>query len=159
MLTPWVYDQVVRAIKQYNLQSPVLDIGVGDCSNDIRNLFDSSGLRYWSLDKDPHPNVNFIATVPRERLPMIKNLETAMILSMLENTFVPNSVVRWAINKLSQGGRLLICVPVVKDAPGLWRFMPDGVQWLLRETKILEITQENPTLTENGFIFAVAEKQ
>ena len=157
MLSGWGLEQVQRAVVQYSLSGPVLDVGAADHHELIRELFQATGHRYWSVDKDGSEGVDIIAIVPREKLPMIHGIQTALILSMLEHAFVPNTVVKWTTSKMAPSGKLLVLAPMLHAtmlSPDLWRFMPDGVKWLLRGLTIKELISD-PTDTD---IFAVAEK-
>lgn len=164
MADQWSLDQVKRACQQYDLQGPVLDIGAGSFYTWFKPVFQDRGLQYWALDQFSIEGIDIVATVPKDRLLRLDGgFKTVMLLSILEHTYVPVTVVKWAIKKLAIGGHLLISVPVVweeHDYPiDFWRFMPQSIRWLTRELTLLELVQESPRLIERGQLFAVAEKR
>src|SRR3990167_3768821 len=137
----WSLAQVGRAVKEYNVEGPVLDVGAGTFSNWFRPHFEKANLWYVTLDADAHEGIDIVGTVPDVVLPYPH--PTIMCLSVIEHTENPQVVVDWCIRNLLPRGHLFLAAPCSwpqHDYPhDYWRVLPDGVRWLMRDLEVLEV--------------------
>jgi SAM-dependent methyltransferase len=176
----WTLGRTEYWMRSVGATGPVLDVGTGEFHDWFRPLFESAGLRYVALDKQPLPGVEIVcdagaltqieedAAGAYTTRPMIwkrapAQFGTILLLSVLEHTPDPAQLTRWCAYHLAPGGHLFVAVPCCWPHHAFpddyWRILPDGLRYLLRDLTLVSLEMETgDRLDVRNQIFAVARK-
>jgi len=131
----------------------VLD--VGGRIQPYRSLFEERVGRYVAVDLRPTPLVNIVAR--GEELPLASaQFDLVICTQVLEYVPEPAAVIAEIHRVLKPGGCLLLSAPAIfpRDSDhDLWRFLPDGLRWLLRSFRDVEVVAEGSSIA--GFFRSV----
>jgi SAM-dependent methyltransferase len=121
----------------------VLDVGAQYCP--YYPLFRGKCESYSSLDIVPSPIVDLVCNA--EDMP-IENESYDLVLctQVLEHCTSPERIINECHRVLRDGGTLIVTVPSIYPVHGYpadnWRFMPDGLKYLLRNFSHIEVLGE-----------------
>lgn len=121
----------------------VLDVGAQYCP--YYPLFRGKCESYSSLDIVPSPIVDLVCNA--EDMP-IENGSYDLVLctQVLEHCTSPERIINECHRVLRDGGSLIVTVPSIYPVHGYpadnWRFMPDGLKYLLRNFSHVEVLGE-----------------
>jgi len=131
----------------------VLD--VGGRLQPYRPLLGGRVRRYVAVDVRQTPLVSVVAR--GEQIPLADaSFDLAICTQVLEYVPEPAAVIAEIHRALKPGGSLLLSVPAIfprDSAYDLWRFLPDGLRFLLRSFREVEIVAEGSSI--NGLFRTV----
>jgi predicted SAM-dependent methyltransferase len=121
----------------------VLDVGAQYCP--YYPLFRGKCDSYSSLDIVPSPIVDIICNA--EEMPIEDgSYDLVLCTQVLEHCNSPERIINECHRVLRKGGTLIVTVPSIYPVHGYpadnWRFMPDGLRYLLRAFSQVEVLGE-----------------
>jgi len=121
----------------------VLDVGAQYCP--YYPLFRGKCDSYSSLDIVPSPIVDIICNA--EDMPIEDgSYDLVLCTQVLEHCNSPERIINECHRVLRKGGTLIVTVPSIYPVHGYpadnWRFMPDGLRYLLRSFSQVEVLGE-----------------
>jgi 2-polyprenyl-3-methyl-5-hydroxy-6-metoxy-1,4-benzoquinol methylase len=123
----------------------VLDVGSYDMNGSYRELIRSLGYQYTGLDIRPGPNVDIVSTAPLAWPIENQTYHIVICGNMLHSV---DDLRTWSFEVtrvLKEGGLLIVVAgtwnkgPTSKTPGDYWRIMPDGLEYLFRQTYTMEI--------------------
>ena len=143
-----------KVLKMFNEKNEVVDIGGGLKIDPAKNnrskrnewAIEASKGKYKVLDKVPDYNPDMVGDI--QKLPFKDNsIESILCLDVLEHVEEPWTACRELYRVLNPGGYLLVRVPFIfyyHPEKGyyedFYRFTPEGLKYLLKDFKKVEIT-------------------
>jgi SAM-dependent methyltransferase len=128
----------------------------------VRNLLDVGGrgkpyasffvdrvVNHYVLDVEPGPSVDLVGDA--RSIPLADgSMDVVLCTQVLEHIPDPVAVIAEIHRVLRVGGTLLLSVPSIfpqHGSPGdYWRFMPQGLQWILRDFRGVTVRGEAGTV-------------
>lgn len=124
-------------------------------------LFEDRVARHFVMDIEPSESVDLVADA--RAMPLAgQSVDVVLCTQVLEHIPEPVRVLDEIRRVLRPGGTLILSVPAIfpqHGSPGdYWRYMPQGLAWLLRDYKTVKIRSESGTvgsffLTLNMFLY------
>jgi SAM-dependent methyltransferase len=128
----------------------------------VRNLLDVGGrgkpyaaffvgcvTNHYVLDVAPAPSVDVVGDA-RDMPFSNSSMDVVLITQVLEHVPDPVAVIGEIRRVLKPGGTLLLSVPSIfpqHGSPGdYWRYMPQGLQWILRDFQSVNVRGEAGTI-------------
>ena len=124
-------------------------LDVGGRGKPYACFFTGRAAHHYVLDVEPAPSVDVVGdarTMPFSDASM----DVVLCTQVLEHIPEPGAVVAEIRRVLKPGGTLLLSVPSIfpqHGSPGdYWRYMPQGLQWVLRDFQSVTVTGEAGTV-------------
>ena len=123
----------------------VLDVGSYDVNGNARSNFERKGWKYVGFDMEKGPNVDVVGAA--EDLPRYfkeSEFDCVSCLDTLEHVPDPVKVCTKAAWVLKPGGLLILSAagngfPLHRHPIDCWRILPDGMAYLMRNCRNIEI--------------------
>lgn len=123
---------------KYKWEEPIIDLGSGNYENWYLQHF--KGKKYFTLDFSTDPEIKRDLTADICNMPTIESEKfgVVLLLETLEHIYNPPLAFKESYRILKKGG-LFICTTVScwtehKHPKDYWRFLPDGLDELLKQT-------------------------
>jgi SAM-dependent methyltransferase len=136
-----------QAAKLPSLARNLLDVG-GD-GKPYACFFSGRVVNHYVLDVEPSPSVDVVGDA--RGMPLADaSMDVVLCTQVLEHIPDPIAAIGEIRRVLKPGGTLLLSVPSIfpqHGAPGdYWRFMPQGLQWVLRDFHSVTVRGEAGTV-------------
>jgi SAM-dependent methyltransferase len=147
--------QLIRETSaRLELAATLLD--VGGRGKPYAEFFTGRVLWHFVVDIEPGSSVDLVADA--RGLPVVDgSIDVVLCTQVLEHIPEPVPVVEEIFRVLRPGGTLILSVPAIfpqHGSPGdYWRYMPQGLAWLLRDFRKVEIQGEAGTLASLFLVF------
>lgn len=130
-------------------------LDVGGRGKPYAEYFRDRVLWHFVIDIEPGASVDIVGDA--RLLPVAdSSIDIVLCTQVLEHIPEPVPVLQEILRVLAPGGRLILSVPAIfpqHGSPGdYWRYMPQGLEWLLRDFRKVEIKGETGTV---GGLFLV----
>ena len=133
----------------------VLDCGAGigePHHQTYREIVDSLGMEYTGTDIAAGRNVDRVADI--YDLPYKQEFDIVISGQLLEHLQQPDVAVKNMHKALKPGGHIILIAPFVygehRYPIDCWRFLPDGMRFLLRDFKDVKAGLRNPDCFGTG---------
>jgi SAM-dependent methyltransferase len=114
-------------------EGPLLELGAGYGGATCRDVFSTTGIKYYGTDLEKSVNVDFVADFERtEDMQVFSGIApfgSALVLNVLEHTFEPVRILDNVMSLLKPGGKCAVLTPSIwplhnypMDA---WRILPN----------------------------------
>jgi SAM-dependent methyltransferase len=124
-------------------------LDVGGKGKPYAVFFADRVINHYVLDVEPAPSVDVVGDA--RIMPFSDaSIDVVLITQVLEHIPEPIAVIGEIRRVLKPGGTLLLSVPSIfpqHGSPGdYWRYMPQGLQWILRDFHSVTVTGEAGTV-------------
>lgn len=146
-----VQDFIEQMVAKYPLRGKVLEVGSRDICGSARRWFTKDGQQKEPTERFPEyvgidiVQGNLVDLLMNAHEMQFERGEFSVVISTsaLEHDTDPFKTMSEIRRVLRYGGYLILTVPSWKGCPphcehDYWRFMPEGVRWLLRDFEVLE---------------------
>lgn len=110
-------DYIKLLLQSGIIAGPVLELGAGYGGNTCRSLIEGAGFVYEPTDMFPADGVQYVADFSdKQNVAQIfggRQYSTVLVLSILEHTFDPLTILDNALALVEQGGKLVVITPAV----------------------------------------------
>lgn len=135
MCTSVVQNFIKHKSIQYNFENPAIDIGSGDEYVRYFPLFKNLKIDKLDLCQNAHKNINIIADITKKTPIQEGQYKTILFFETLEHISDPMStfqeIARIAAPNALLLGSTVACWPEHKHPKDYYRFLPDGIEFLL----------------------------
>ncbi len=133
-------------------------LDVGGRGKPYACFFAGRGVHHYVLDVEPAPSVDVVGDA--RRMPLADaSIDVVLCTQVLEHIPDPVAVIGEIRRVLKAGGTLLLSVPSIfpqHGSPGdYWRFMPQGLEWILRDFRSVSVKGEAGTVPSIFLVFNV----
>ncbi len=130
-------DYIEEVITKFEIEEPIIDFGgatvLADFFGCVRNIF--KGKDYKVFDQGG-PDVDIIGDIYDIDIPD-NSIGTALCLNTIEHLAEPQKAIDEMARVLRPNGRIIITAPmswgIHRYPKDYWRFLPDGMEYLLRD--------------------------
>ncbi len=124
-------------------------LDVGGRGKPYASFFAGRVLNHYVLDVEAAPSVDIVGDA--RRMPLADaSIDVVLCTQVLEHVPDPIAVIAEIRRVLKPGGTLLLSVPSIfpqHGSPGdYWRYMPQGLQWILRDFQSVMVKGEAGTV-------------
>jgi SAM-dependent methyltransferase len=124
-------------------------LDVGGRGKPYASFFTGRVTNHYVLDVSPAPSVDVVGDA-RDMPFSNASIDVVLITQVLEHIPEPVAVISEIRRVLKPGGTLLLSVPSIfpqHGSPGdYWRYMPQGLQWILRDFRSVNVRGEAGTI-------------
>ena len=138
-----VYEFVEKVVKENNIKGRILDVGSLNVNGCVKPIFEDS--EYSGIDLRKGENVDFVMDSHDMSIWGEGFFDCVVCCEMLEHDSNPFSTLKEIYRMLPFGGWLILtCAgigfPKHECPKDFWRFTADGIKFLLKDFKIIQIT-------------------
>ena len=148
-------DLIRREAARLNGSSRTL-LDLGGRGKPYAQLFQGKVTHHLVMDIEPGPSVDLVGDA--RRIPIAdQSIDVVLCTQVIEHIPEPQAVLLEVHRILRPGGSLILSVPAIfpqHGSPGdYWRYMPQGLEWLLRDFERVKVEGESGTV--GGFFLTL----
>ena len=162
-MRPKIVDLITNLIQQDKIKEPIVELCAG-WDEQVKNILKSNGLKdYIRHDAYDWGNIDVIEDITKLSFESNK-FNTVLLLEALEHIAEPQKAIDEVFRIIKPSGFVVITTHMCWELHGreeyrdYWRFLPDGLKYLLKNFKDVEIVLEGSSNEPWGSIYAFANK-